>query len=327
MTSLALDRHPTTQALEAWSPSLSTLAGAFLAGYGSPLTVKAYRADLRDWFTFCQTHGLNPMDARRAHIDLYARSMEEADKAPATVARRLSTLARFYAYAVSEGQLEASPVAHVQRPKVTNAPNLGPEREALRLLLATAEASGPRDHALVALLGVMGLRVAEACAATPADLRTERGHRTLTVTRKGGKRQTLPLPELVADAVDACLDGRTSGTILGTNRAGKPFGRDDAARALRRLSRSAGIRPVAPHALRHGAATQMLALGLPLHRVQDALGHADPRTTRRYDDARHSLDGHASYAFADDLTAKASKGGTPAGTSTRRMAFTLAPSA
>jgi integrase/recombinase XerD len=324
MTSLALDTRPTGHDLDAPTVRLDALAGAFLAGYGSPLTVKAYRSDLRDWFTFAQGHDFDPLEARRPHIDLYARSMEDAGKRPATVARRLSTLARFYDYAVTEGVLEASPVAHVQRPKVTNAPNLGPERDDLRRLLDTAKASGPRDHALVCLLGVMGLRVAEACGATPADLASERGHRTLRIIRKGGKAQTVPLPTLVADAVDACLDGRTSGTILGTNRAGKPFGRDDAARALRRLCRAAGIAPVSPHALRHGAATQMLALGLPLHRVQDALGHADPRTTRRYDDARHALDGHAAYAFASDLDTDhkpAQAGGTPSSAGAGRVRF------
>jgi integrase len=35
--------------------------------------------------------------------------------------------------------------------------------------------------------------------------------------------------------------------------------------------------------------------GVPLEDVQDAAGHADPRTTRRYDRGRHSLDRHAAY--------------------------------
>jgi integrase/recombinase XerD len=41
--------------------------------------------------------------------------------------------------------------------------------------------------------------------------------------------------------------------------------------------------------------------GVPLEDVQDAAGHADPRTTRRYDRGRHSLDRHASYAVTSWL--------------------------
>ncbi|WP_445548394.1 MULTISPECIES: hypothetical protein [unclassified Frankia] len=40
---------------------------------------------------------------------------------------------------------------------------------------------------------------------------------------------------------------------------------------------------------------------MSLRDVQDAAGHADPRTTRRYDRARHNLDRHAAYALAAHL--------------------------
>lgn len=44
--------------------------------------------------------------------------------------------------------------------------------------------------------------------------------------------------------------------------------------------------------------TLALETGVPIHVVQDAAGHASPETTRRYDRARHALDGHATYALA-----------------------------
>jgi len=53
-----------------------------------------------------------------------------------------------------------------------------------------------------------------------------------------------------------------------------------------------------PHSLRHAFGTAALDAGVPLRDVQDAMGHADPRTTRRYDRSRHSLDRHATYAVA-----------------------------
>lgn len=73
---------------------------------------------------------------------------------------------------------------------------------------------------------------------------------------------------------------------------------------LKRLAKSAGIASakfIKPHSLRHGFATESLALGVPLQDVQDALGHADPRTTRRYDRSRHNLDRSPAYALAQAL--------------------------
>ncbi len=62
---------------------------------------------------------------------------------------------------------------------------------------------------------------------------------------------------------------------------------------VRRLAHTAGLPAAAlisPHSLRHSAATAALDDGAVLRDVQDFLGHADPRTTRRYDRHRGSLD-------------------------------------
>jgi integrase len=75
-------------------------------------------------------------------------------------------------------------------------------------------------------------------------------------------------------------------------------------RLVRRLARRAKL-PAAdrlsPHSLRHSAITAALNAGVPFRDVQDFAGHADPRTTRRYDRSRNSLDRHATYALASRL--------------------------
>lgn len=73
---------------------------------------------------------------------------------------------------------------------------------------------------------------------------------------------------------------------------------------MRRLARAAGIEQwaaLSPHSLRHTAITLALDAGVALRDVQDFSGHADPRTTRRYDHARASLDRHAAYTLATYL--------------------------
>ena len=75
--------------------------------------------------------------------------------------------------------------------------------------------------------------------------------------------------------------------------------RHAADRTVKRLARQAGItKRISPHSLRHGFITAAPDAGVALRDVQDAAGRADPRTTMRYDRARHSLDRHATYVVA-----------------------------
>ena len=121
---------PTDQAITL-PETVDQLVAAWLLGYDSARTRRAYARDLADWLAFCRQYGLEPLGALRAHVDAYARELGEVrDQSPATVARRLSALASFYAYAVGEGILARSPVAHVRRPKVAaDSPSTGFDRE------------------------------------------------------------------------------------------------------------------------------------------------------------------------------------------------------
>jgi site-specific recombinase XerD len=278
--------------------SADEVAAAFLAGYGQT-TREAYARDLRAWGDFLACIGVEVLAAHRVHVDAFARQGEEVSVSPATIARRLSALSGFYAYALDEGLIVRSPVARVRRPRVSDeSPRLGVDRAEMRALLDTAHASGSRDHALACLLALSGLRVSEALAADVSDLAHERGHRTLKLRRKGGKRQTVALAPRTAAALDAMLEGRNTGPLFAT-RTGRRMDRHAALKVVRRLARTAGVEHVvSPHSLRHGFVTAALDAGVPLRDVQDAAGHADPRTTRRYDRSRHSLDRAATYAVA-----------------------------
>jgi site-specific recombinase XerD len=283
--------------------SAGDVAAAFLAGYG-PATREAYARDLRAWGDYLADVGVGVLAAHRVHVDAWARQSEESGTAPATVARRLSALSGFYGYLLDEGLIARSPVARVRRPRVSDeSPRLGVDRGGMRALLDVAQASGRRDHALACLLALNGLRISETLAADVTDLGHERGHRTLRLRRKGGKRQTVAIAPRTADALDAMLDSRSAGPLLAT-RTGRRMDRHAALKVVRRLARAAAIEhAVSPHSLRHGFVTLALDAGVPLRDVQDAAGHADPRTTRRYDRGRHSLDRAATYTVASYVAA------------------------
>src|SRR5690349_23095647 len=162
------------------------LAG-FLAGY-SGLTRQAYELDLRQYASWCHQHHLRLFQARRADIECFARDLEARGRARATITRRLCTIAGFYRYAVEEDLLDHSPAAHVRRPRLDyDSHATGLDRNGLGALLVAAGLGSPIEHALISVLALNGLRVSEATGADTGHLGLERGHRTLVITRKGGK--------------------------------------------------------------------------------------------------------------------------------------------
>ncbi|HYV77782.1 MAG TPA: tyrosine-type recombinase/integrase, partial [Streptosporangiaceae bacterium] len=216
------------------------------------------------------------------------------------------TIAGFYKYAVKEELLDRSPAAHVRRPRVDYESHaLALDRNELGALLVAAGLGPPAGHALISLLALNGLRVSEATGADIEHLSLERGHRTLMVTRKGGKVVTIPLAPRTARAIDLAIGERTEGPVF-LARDGRRLDRHGAGRIVRTTARRAGIgKQVTPHTLRHAFITAALAAGVPLRDVQEAASHADPRTTMRYDRARGSLDRHATYIVAAYLAGAA----------------------
>ena len=282
------------------------LAG-FLAGYRG-LTREAYALDLRQFTSWCRARSLALFAVRRADIEGFARdlTLEARGRARATVTRRLSTIAGFYKYAVEEELLGTSPAAHVRRPRVDYESHaVALDRNELGALLVAAGLGTAGEHALISLLALNGLRVSEATGADIEHLGLERGHRTLTITRKGGKIVTIPLAPRTARALDLAIGEHTGGPVFLT-RDGRRLDRHGAGRIVRRTARRAGIaKTVTPHTLRHAFITAALDAGVPLRDVQEAASHADPRTTMRYDRARGSLDRHATYIVAAYLAGAA----------------------
>ncbi len=279
------------------NPERLALAG-FLAGY-SGLTREAYALDLRQFAGWCHQHHLRLFGVRRADIEYFGRDLEARGRARATVTRRLCAVAGFYKYAVEEELLDHSPAAHVRRPRLDYESHAtGLDRNEMGALLVAAGLGPPAEHALISLLVLNGLRVSEATGADIGALGLERGHRTLTIARKGGKVVTIPLAPRTARAIDLAVGERCEGPVF-LAPGGRRLDRHGAGRIVRRLARRAGIaKPVGPHTLRHAFSTAALDAGVPLRDVQEAASHADPRTTMRYDRARASLDRHATYIVA-----------------------------
>jgi integrase/recombinase XerD len=281
-------------------------------------TREAYRRDVAAFLAWCTENDVDPRQARFTHINQYARALESTvdprsgrTLAPTTVSRKLSGLSSWYDFLLKMDLIPANPVGGADRPYVDrdHSTTVGMSAAEVDALLRAARDDSARHHAIIALLADLGLRVSEVCKLNLADLGHERGHRTVRFVGKGGRPRRRALAPGTADTLDHYLSERArlagvevddlSGPVFVT-QSGASIDRNAVFRLVRRLAEKAGIPSagrLSPHSLRHAFATTARSEGVPLEDVQDAMGHADPRTTRRYDRDRHNLDRDPSYTI------------------------------
>lgn len=293
---------------------------AFLAGRLTEKTRAAYRQDLDAFFTFAGVR--RPADITADQVTAWRNTLMDAGMRPATIARKLTALRSLCDHLVYHGHLERNPAD----PKVVRAPKVsGSSRtqglthgQAERLLETPDRATvrGARDYAMLRWLLQLGLRREELCSVTLADLGEERGHRTVRILGKGGKDRVLPLkPSLwqatlaYLQASERALDREPGTAALFTStraRTGKAASRLTARLVwyiVTRYVRAAGIKKrISPHSLRHTAITLALDAGATIRQAQTYAGHADPKTTVRYDRTREDLDKSAAHLinFGDE---------------------------
>jgi site-specific recombinase XerD len=269
------------------------------------------------WLGWLAERDIGVLAAGRVHVDLWAATQLDAGAAASSVRRRLSALSSFYRYCAAHDLIGRVPTAGVARPAVDPdyTATVGLDRDQARALVAAADADtgaqALRTAAVVRLLLHNALRVDEACAADVADLGEDSGHRVLRVVRKGARKAKIPLTPATVAALEAYLAVRAqragigewrqlTGPLLATAAGGR-LRQGHLWELVRRLARTAGVsawEQLSPHCLRHSAITFALDAGASLRDVQDYAGHKDPRTTRRYDHSRDSLDRNAAYAVA-----------------------------
>jgi site-specific recombinase XerD len=296
---------------EGGGPNAEQVATLFLLTY-KPTTASAYAVDLKQWFAWCALFDVGPFDAVRAHVDAWTVHLGDDGRArPATLARKISAVRNFYAYAVDSGYAAKNPVPAKDKalhlPKVSRkSQTLGPDREESAAMLVAAAKRGMRDEAVVAMLLYQGLRVSELCGIDVEDLSTQRGHRVVRLRRKGGEEQDQAIAPPAAGCLDAWLAERAEGSGA-VPASGPVFVGTEGARLTRyqvewiveSCAQAAGIdKKISPHSLRHACTTLLLDAGVPLRDIQVYMGHANSATTERYDLGRQHLDKSPAYALS-----------------------------
>ena len=209
-----------------------------------------------------------------------------------TVARKASSLRRYFRWAKRTGRVSADPTVGAMTPaqerrlpRVLRSEELETLLDKPRAVLAgDSSARRQRDRAVLELLYGSGLRVSEVCAIQMGDIEWDR--RQLTVNGKGSKQRIVPLSEPAAVALKEWLgNGRVemadesfAGDAVFVNLYGRPLN----TQAVRRLVARRAQTHTNPHALRHTFATHLLDGGADLRQVQELLGHAELGSTQIY---------------------------------------------
>jgi integrase/recombinase XerD len=162
------------------------------------------------------------------------------------------------------------------------------------------------------VLALQAWRIEEALGLQVEDLGEEQGHKIAEIDGKGAREDRVPLAAATWSAVQDWLEvaGIQTGPVFvpvlkgGRIVQGKAISKQAAWKRVKQLAHRAGLRHIHPHLFRHGAITAVLDAQVPLREAQDFARHADPRTTRRYDSHRESLNNPAPHVLAARLAAR-----------------------
>ena len=245
--------------------------------------------------------------------------------APATVSRKVSVVRRFFAEAHDRGIIPANPATRLRGFSISDeSKTLGLTHDQARGLLGRIDTTaliGLRDRAMLSLMIRTGLRRMDVIGATLGNLRKPKGHWVLNIKRsKGNKDRTIKLPVQLWRDLDAWReaarewrterpDGSTplfcavvkSGRgkdalykVAGEGAGQSPLSEKAIWKIVVKRAALAGIgENITPHSTRHTFITLALDGGVSLHKMQAAVGHANPRTTERYRRTKLNLDDNA----------------------------------
>lgn len=255
-------------------------------------TVSSYMRDIRQFAQWLQgNEEKDILSATQLNITTYISDMQAHGKSGATASRTLASLKNFFAYAVTSGFMETSPVAggiHIDRgekklPQILT----GKEVELLLAQPVCVDPKGYRDKAMLEVMYATGIRVTELIDLNLEDFNGELG---LVHCGSEKKFRSIPLypaalralsvyvkdirPVMIADPAERALF---------VNVGGARMSRQGFWKILKFYQGKAGIeKEITPHTLRHSFAVHLLENGADLGSLQELMGHSDISSTQLY---------------------------------------------
>lgn len=252
-------------------------------------TLSAYRSDLQILSVWLKEKNL--LEVTNSDLLQFLACRYKDGISSRSAARILSSLRRFYGYAIRENKITVDPTALIDSPHIGKPLPISLSERDVELLLNAPEVSIPlglRDKTMLEMLYATGLRVTELVDLKFDQISFRQG--VVRITGKGNKERLVPVGEeamswmekYMTSARNSLLGGRQCDYLFVTNRA-DGMTRQAFWYIIKKHAKNVGInKELSPHTLRHAFATHLLNHGADLRVVQLLLGHTDLSTTQIY---------------------------------------------
>lgn len=258
-------------------------------------TLKAYRIDLKQYSTFCDS-SLDSLSKNT--IDLYITELHRHYK-PKSVKRKIASLKAFFHYLEYTELLDQNPFdkldVHFREAKLL--PKTIPFHSIQKFLSVLYEQKklansayqlkcSLRDIAVIELLFATGMRISELCSLKPSDIDLE--NNTVLIYGKGAKERILQFgnPEVISALILYQNSFKADISVCGyffVNKQKHKLSDQSVRFMINRYANLAGIEQhITPHMFRHSFATLLLEQDVDIRYIQKMLGHSSISTTEIY---------------------------------------------
>jgi integrase/recombinase XerD len=252
-------------------------------------SLAAYRRDIIEFLVFFKIESDYKIPART--VNDYIIRLNNLDRKPASIARKISTLRNFYKFLLSHEIIPDNPFEFARVPKISRYhPDYLSIDEVVRILNQPDQKTnaGIRDSAMLELLYGAGIRISELINLKISAIYDEIGF--IKIVGKGNKERLVPYGSYARKAVEKYLSEireplrkKTESDHLFLSNRNKIFSRVGIWKIVKKYALKAGItKDVTPHTFRHSFATHMIEGGADLRTVQELLGHTSITTTQIY---------------------------------------------
>lgn len=271
----------------------------FAANIRNPNTRQAYAHAVKDFFTWCNHHGITLARLQPILVAAYIEELQQELSAP-SVKQHLAAIRMLFDWLVTGQVMPMNPAASVRGPKYVLKKGKTPvlhSTDARKLLdsIDTSSVVGLRDRALIGLMVYSFARVGAAVGMKVEDYYQNGKRWWIRLHEKGGRFHEVPAHHNAEAYLDAYLEaagiGKDRKTPLFRTAHGKTktitasgMTRSDALRMIKRRAAEADLpRNICCHTFRATGITAYLEAGGTIEHAQAIAGHESPRTTKLYD--------------------------------------------
>ena len=259
----------------------------------SPHTIISYKKDIAQFTDFLsKTFETELLKANHQMVRSWVIDLAEAEIAPASIGRKLSSLKSLYKFLLKEGMVDANPATAVKSPKkAKKLPVFVDENKIIPLLdsenIFDDSFSGTRDKLIMELLFGTGIRLSELTNIKLNDFSIQ--EQLLKVLGKRNKERIIPLNKSLCVLVDYYLNHRKicfsdidTPYLIVTDKGDKAYPKLIYRVVNKYLSMISTQQKKSPHVLRHSFATTLLNKGADINAIKELLGHANLSATQIY---------------------------------------------